>query len=182
MPFDSFKHHRRSIRIKDYDYTQAGMYFVTIVTHNREHLFGEIQDGEMHLSQLGRITNGSWARIAQNSPRVQLDEFIIMPNHVHGILVIGDDPSDAVSRGETREQFGKPVAGSLPSIVRSFKSVVTRLINDKRRTQGAPVWQRNYYEHIIRNQDELERVRAYIAGNPACWTTDQENPQNAKRI
>ena len=110
---------------------------------------------------------------------MRLDEFVVMPNHVHGILVIADNRRGTACRAPTTvERFGRPVTGSLPTIVRSFKSVSTKRINKVRNTPGIPVWQRNYYEHVIRSEKELDRIRQYIAHNPASWTEDAERPPN----
>jgi REP element-mobilizing transposase RayT len=115
-------------------------------------------------------------------PGVWLDEFVVMPNHIHGILVITDERRGTTAgRGTTPScpyvgEFGKSIAGSLPTIVRSFKSAVTKRINETRGTPGAPVWQRNYYERIIRNDREFDAIRQYIRNNPTCWAEDAENP------
>jgi REP element-mobilizing transposase RayT len=189
------KHHRRSIRLRGYDYTQAGAYFVTIVTHGREPVFGDVADGEMELSAYGRVAATMWQRIPRHFPRVQLDEWVVMPNHVHGIIVIvgrGDAfsvrPSDDLSfaHGELAIAFKAPdgecvaptgpPSGSLGAIVGNFKSVMTRRVNHMRKTPGIPLWQRNYYERIIRNERELNRIRQYICDNPARWFDDAENP------
>jgi putative transposase len=159
--------HRRSIRLPGWDYTGDGAYFVTIVTYQRETLFGAVVDGEMVLSEFGRVVAEEWERTAVVRPYVRLDEFVVMPNHIHGILVITD---------ERRGEFGKPIAGSLPTIVRSFKSAVTKRANELRGTPGDPIWQRNYYEHIVRNERELNAIRQYIHDNPAHWSEDAENP------
>jgi REP element-mobilizing transposase RayT len=174
--------HRRSIRLRNYDYSQAGAYYVTICTRDRECLFGEIVDGEMRLNEMGQIITGCWDESPNHFPNVKLDAFVVMPNHVHGIIVIVET-SDSGSVGARhavplQRSFGQPISGSLPTIIRSFKSAVTRRINEMRDTPGMPVWQRNYYEHVIRNNRELDRVRRYIAGNPARWTEDSENPAN----
>ncbi len=198
MKYNPDYHHRRSIRLKGYDYRQAGAYFVTICTQDRECLFGEIVDGEMRLNELGQIVREEWFITAALRPYVRLaeDEFVVMPNHIHGIIWIVDD--DAVGARRRRaptvhraptvrraptatEQFGQPVAGSLPTIIRAFKSCTTRRINEMRRTPGASVWQRNYYEHIIRSEDSLNRIRQYILENPARWSMDRENPNATPR-
>lgn len=216
------RHHRRSIRLPRYDYTRPGAYVITIVAHERECLFGEILNGEMVLKPAGRIVEREWTRLAKRFPDVDLDAMVVMPNHVHGIiLMVGEGEevgslgaggtaektklpesnshrqelmmpdseshrraptgesitpeSGSRSRAPAHERFGKPVAGSLPTIVRSFKSAVTLEINRLRNTPGAPVWQRNYYEHVIRNEAEWDRFRRYIQNNPAQWAQDREN-------
>ena len=175
--------HRRSIRLQGYDYSRPGAYFITICTHNRECLFGTIVDGDMVLNQFGRIVSEEWVKTGQIRDEIQLDQWVIMPNHFHGIVWIrrGDDTivdcRGTARRAPTVEQFGKPVAGSLPTIVRAFKSAVTKQINQLRDTPGMKLWQRNYWEHIIHNDDELNRIRQYIMDNPARWEMDRDNPE-----
>ncbi|MEJ5342476.1 MAG: transposase [Thermogutta sp.] len=198
MRFDPERHHRRSIRLRGYDYTQPGAYFVTVCTQGRASLFGEVADGEMRLNEVGRIVQRCWEAIPEHFPHIELGAFVVMPNHVHGILVITGAPHDLVGSRHAvplqndvpppnnalisnnavplQERLGKPVAGSIPTIVRSFKSAVTREVNALRGTPGAPVWQRNYYEHIIWNEESLQRIREYIWTNPLGWHLDRENP------
>lgn len=170
------KHYRRSIRLKGHDYSWEGTYFVTICTHNRECLFGDLLDGRTQLNEYGVIAKNEWLKTPQMRNNVIIDEFIVMPNHLHGIIIITGDGGGTVHRAPTVEQFGKPVSGSLPTIIRSFKSTVTNQINLLRNTPGTPVWQRNYYEHIIRNEDELHHIQEYIINNPFQWQFDRENP------
>lgn len=179
--YDPAKHHRRSIRLKGYDYTQAGAYFVTIVTRERELLFGEVINGEMRLNAHGRVVESEWLRTAEVRPNVELDAFVVMPNHLHGILIIRNDAQSRV--GASRHVGASqrlaptgPVAGSLGAIMAQFKSICTKRINRTRHTPGAPVWQRNYYERIVRNERELNAIRQYIRHNPARWADDMENP------
>jgi len=180
MRYDPEKHHRRSIRLKGYEYTRAGAYFVTICTKDRACLFGDVSDGVTRLNQMGHIVRQCWLAIPDHFPHVLLDEFVVMPNHVHGIIVImathivGARHAVPLQFGK-QEQFAKPVPGSIPTIVRSFKSAATKRINEHRGTPGAPVWQHNYYEHIIRNDGSLHRIREYIATNPLRWHLDREN-------
>nr|BAL58065.1 hypothetical conserved protein [uncultured Chloroflexota bacterium] len=189
-PYDPARHHRRSIRLKGYDYTQPGAYFITIVTHERAHLFGAVVDGVMRLNAWGEIVREEWFKTAQIRPYVRLydEEFVVMPNHVHGIIWIVDDDVGARRRRcrgtappcpdpDHVEQFGKPVPGSIPTIVRAFKSAVTHRINALQNTPGAPVWQRNYYEHIIRDERALHAIRQYIIENPLRWHLDTHNPE-----
>ena len=150
--FDPEKHHRRSIRLGGYDYSQAGAYFVTVCTRNRECLFGEIIDGEMRLNDAGRMVDSEWLNTPRIRPQVELDGYIVMPNHVHGIICVVDDGRGTARRAPTVERFGCPVPGSLPTIVRAFKSAATKQINTLRGTPGTPVWQRNYYEYVIRRR------------------------------
>ncbi|MBC7263399.1 MAG: transposase [Chloroflexi bacterium] len=176
--YDPQKHHRRSIRLKGYDYTQPGAYFITLVAHQHEMLFGEVVDGEMILSEYGRIVAEEWERTALVRPYVQLDEFVVMPNHIHGIVWIVDDAVGATRRVAPTAN-GYPtglVSKSLGAIVAQFKSIVTKRIAKTRGAPGTPVWQRNYWEHIIRNEAALDRIREYILTNPLRWVLDRENP------
>jgi REP element-mobilizing transposase RayT len=169
--------------LREYDYSQTGAYFITICTHERICLFGDIMNGEMRLNDAGWIVQQCWDQIPEHSPHVELGEFIVMPNHVHGIIVIAETPNVGARHAvPLPEKFCKPVPGSIPTIVRSFKSAVTKRINELRNTPGAPVWQRNYYEHIIRNEESLNRIRKYIANNPTQWELDRENPVGAKNF
>ena len=172
MKYDPKKHHRRSIRLKGYDYCQVGAYFVTIVTQDRVCLFGAVVDGEMRLNDAGRMVAQCWQQIPAHFPHVELDEFVMMPNHVHGIIIV----VGARHAVPLPERFGKPVSGSLPTIIRSFKSAATKRINELRGTTGTRVWQRNYYEHIIRDEQSWDRIREYIVNNPLQWELDRLNP------
>jgi REP element-mobilizing transposase RayT len=170
--------------LQGYDYAQAGAYFVTICTQARVCLFGEVTDGVICVNDVGGIVHEEWLRTASLRPRVTLDAFIVMPNHVHGIIVLGGRgtlqraPTDqhAPTDGATVERFGRPTSNSLPTIVRLFKAATTKRINEWRGTPSAPVWQRSFYEHIIRNEAALNRIRQYILDNPARWMFDRENP------
>ena len=173
---------RRSVRLKDYDYAGAGAYFVTICTQSHALLFGAIVGEEMRLSPAGEIVRDEWARTADVRPDVELDAFVVMPNHLHGIIVITGHPSPTVGATrrvaptENRGTARGPVPGSVGAMVGQFKSVATRRI---RQCLGAPsltVWQRNYYEHVIRDEESLNLIRQYIADNPAGWALDRENP------
>ena len=186
MPYDPKRHHRRSIRLKGYDYTRPGVYFITICTHNREPLFGRVVDGDMVLNALGEIVREEWFRTARVQPYVELfpDEFVVMPNHVHGIVWIMETrdhtpPVGATGRSPLRIPPAHPrgpAPHSLGSFIAGFKSAVTRHINEMRGTPGARVWQRNYYEHIIRDNRALNAIRCYIAENPLRWRLDRYNP------
>ena len=178
MNDDRQRHHRRSIRLKGYDYAQAGAYFITVVTCDRECLFGDVAESEMRLNDYGSIVQDEWTKSAVLRPRVMLDAFVVMPNHIHGIIALADDDGrGTLQRAPTIERFGKPTSDSIPTILRLFKSATTKRINEMRDTPGMPVWQRNYYEHIIRNESSLDRIRQYISDNPARWAIDRENPQ-----
>ncbi len=188
MSYDPDKHHRRSIRLKGQDYAEPGTYFVTVCTHERACLFGHVVNGEMHLNDAGEIARRCWEDIPHHFPLVELDVFVIMPNHVHGIIVIrckGEASDfDGSSNTQIRVADASPLRprpngtepGSLPAIVQNFKSVSTRKINVARGAPGSPVWLRNYYEHIVRNEAELMAIRDYIVGNPSRWDDDEHNP------
>jgi REP element-mobilizing transposase RayT len=192
MEYDAAKHHRRSIRLSGYDYRSPGAYFVTLCIQGGECLLGEVVDGEMRLSEWGEIASHYWMRIPDHVNHVQLDAWVVMPNHLHGIIVIvsGGEASPGRSAsaydptpGGARPQ-GKDIArdasplqpGSLGAIVGNYKSVSTRRINRVRGTPGIRFWQRNYWEHIIRNEQSLNRIRQYIQSNPARWGEDQLHP------
>lgn len=175
MPKYDPEKHRRSIRVKGYDYSTPGLCFITICTQNHKCIFGKVsKEGEMRLNRLGRIAEKCWYGLQDHFPNVQLDEFEVTPNHIHGILFITG--KGTACRAPTTERFGKPISKALPTIVRSFKSAATKHINDFHDTAGAKVWQRNYYEHIIRNEKKLKSIRESIANNPINWISDPENP------
>jgi len=173
-------HNRKSIRLNGHDYSTPGAYFITVVTKDRICLFGNIENGEMHLSALGMIVREEWFKTAILRPYVHLfeEEFVIMPNHVHGIIWLIDDELVGVRRRRTptEEQYGKPVVGSIPTILRAFKSSVTYRAG--RELYITKIWQRNYYEHIIRDQNDLENIANYIQSNPYNWENDAENQTN----
>jgi REP element-mobilizing transposase RayT len=135
-------------------------------------LFGKIKNDKMILNDIGKIVDKEWKRTAQLRQNIVLDEYIVMPNHIHGIIALNDkhDGRGTMHRAPTYEQFGKPVPGSIPTIMRAFKSAVTKNINKIRNTCGRPIWQRNYWEHVIRDANDLNRIRAYIKNNPSKWT------------
>lgn len=172
-------HHRRSLRLNGYDYAQAGAYFVTICTQNRACLFGEVVDGKMRLNVFGEIAREEWFRTGQIRPNVELDAFVIMPNHIHGIIVIRGNVGATRRVAPTKHPAG-PVSGSIGAIVGQFKSITAKRINELRGTPRVPVWQRNYHERIIRDEPALARIREYIANNPRQWTLDRLNPRHAE--
>jgi putative transposase len=170
-------HRRRSIRLRDYDYALAGTYFITLVTKDRRCLFGDIVDGEMRLNDCGQTVQDEWEKSAQIRKEIELDAFVVMPNHVHAIFVITDRSGRATGRSPL--QSGPP-RRSLGAFVSGFKSVITKRVNEFRGTPHTPVWQRNYFEHAIRNEDSLNRIRQYILDNPMRWEFDRENPATLK--
>jgi REP element-mobilizing transposase RayT len=156
--------YRRSLRLPDYDYASAGAYFVTICTLNRICLFGDVNDGAMRMNRFGEIVETCWRDLPNHYPHAKLDSFIIMPNHVHGIIVL--KPSADLSKKRN----------ALSEIVRAFKGFSTRRINTLRNGSDRPLWQRGYYEHVVRNEISLAKIREYIVGNPAQWLTDDNHP------
>jgi REP-associated tyrosine transposase len=171
--FDPQKHHRRSIRLQGYDYSQAGAYYVTIVTYQRDCLFGEIMNEGTVSSDFGKIADECWQAIPDHFPNVDLGAYVVMPNHVHGIIIIR---RGTIYRAPTVEQFGRPTQGSLPTIIRTYKAAVTRCIARKHNATG--IWQRNYYEHIIRDEKDLKNKTDYIEANPSLWDEDDNNLRN----
>ncbi len=195
-------HHRRSIRLKGYDYSQAGLYFITICCYNRKHLFGSIVDGQMILNVFGQVAYKEWLKTPELRPNVELGEFVIMPNHLHGIIKLSptDDtiplsntskgdiiplsntskgdtiPLNNTSKGELHSphtppsQFRSP-SNTIGAIVRGYKSAVTKQLNSME--IGCVVWQRNYYENIIRSEESYLNISNYILKNPAKWKEDQ---------
>jgi putative transposase len=164
------KHRRKAIRLQGYDYSQPGEYFVTICTKDREHVFGRIEEGRLHVNGFGEIVALCWKDLPNHYPCVLTDEFVVMPNHVHGIIVI-TEPNPVGEGSEPSPTKRYP----LSEIVRSFKTFSARRINVCRGTPGLSVWQRNYYEHIIRDERSLERIRQYIVTNPDRWSADENN-------
>lgn len=177
MTYNPDLHHRQSIRLKDYDYSSAGAYFVTIYTHGRECLFGEIIDGGMQVNDAGRMAEKVWLELPGRFPDVVLDAFVVMPNHFHGILFIVGAPLAAPCLELAHENKGTASGTpTLGKIMRAFKSISGIEVNRILDRQERPLWQRNYYERIIRNGDELSSIREYIMFNPSKWAEDEENP------
>jgi len=179
MKYDPYKHHRRSIRLKGYDYSQPGWYFITICTNNREMLFGKIIGGKMELNAGGNIVKKYWRDIPNHYPDVALDEYVIMPNHVHGIINIGENDNNDRMENVRAKDFSPlqknnklhSPSKTIGSIIRGFKIGVTKWF--RKNTDVYNVWQRNYYERIIRNELELNRIRKYIMENPLKWYDDK---------
>jgi REP element-mobilizing transposase RayT len=224
-------HQRRSLRLKEYDYSSGGAYFITICTKDRKCLFGEIKDNQMVLNEFGEIAKHFWLEMPHHFPNVELDEFVLMPNHIHGIIIIHDqdarmsnnpagknenspktnDGKNIETNNNSNEINDKKIVGAIhelplqmsmnelspqspnnelpthdnkiqrrkmivPKIVGFFKMNTAKKINQILNTMGQPVWQRNYYEHIIRNEKSLHQIRQYITNNPSQWNLDTENP------
>ena len=170
-----YAHDRRSLRLKGFDYAQARAYFITVCTQNRESAFGCVDDGDMRLNDAGRMVRSVWEGLPDRFPGMELDDFVVMPNHVHGIAVF-------VGAGLAlpEENGAASSAPTLGDVVRAFKSLSAIHVNRLLRRSG-PLWQRNYYEHVIRNERELDRIREYIATNPLKWALDRDNPQRTGR-
>jgi len=180
MPFDPDRHHRRSMRLKGYDYSQTGAYFITICTANRELFF---DDAVLH-----QIAEECWLAIPEFNPGVELDEWVVMPNHSHGIVVLEgvgafyETPLQNIpTTRDTSNRFSviSPQRGTLGLVIRKFKSAVTGKCRAMNRFDFA--WQSNYYDHIVRNERELNAIRQYIANNPANWNLDRDNCANSER-
>jgi REP element-mobilizing transposase RayT len=215
MMRETVRGHRRSIRLKGYDYSAAGVYFVTICTQDRACVFGTIADGVMQVNAVGQIVQDELARTPIIRPEMQIDASVVMPNHVHFVVHIvgayGDTPNAGAyidtpvrgphgdtpngrARGDDRAYIDTPVQAAsgnpqaqgarafrspsrtIGAMVRGFKSATTTRINALRGTPGVPVWQRNYYEQIVRDDESLQRVQAYVQANPARWLADRDNP------
>ncbi len=203
---------RRSLRLPDYDYSRPGAYFVTMVTFQREHLFGEIKDGEMHKNVAGKIVWEIWQSLPSRYPNISLDEAVVMPNHFHGIVVIEENPVDEAGEAAIHElpppwdelpppwdEFPPPwdelpppwdelpkqpdkesyrLARRkmlLPLVMGYFKMNSAKRINILLNSSGVPIWQRNYYERIVRNGPAYNSIRQYIRSNPTSWNKDKEN-------
>ena len=171
-------HNRRSIRLKGYDYSQAGLYFITICCSNHVCLFGEVVNGEMVLNEYGTIACNEWLNTPNIRKNVELDVFVIMPNHIHGIIILNGrgelhSPHNVITDNKWGE-CDSPLRGpsnNIGAIVRGYKSSVTKQLNLL--NFGCTVWQRNYHEHIIRNQKSYKTIAEYIVNNPSKWNNDK---------
>ena len=185
---------RRSTRLREYDYSQCGIYFVTICAYQRECLFGNIVEGIMELNDRGRIVAKSWEWLFTQYEYLEMDSWVIMPNHFHGILTIRDNtPVRAVRdiwaihesplRDECHMRRPPPRKHKpLGRLIGAFKTVSTKEINLLRHTPGMPVWQRNYHDHVIRAERSLDLIREYIIHNPARWELDRNHPRNINKL
>ena len=153
------------MRLPDYDYASAGAYFITICTRDKALSFADLKVAE--------VVEWAWRALPAHFPRAMTDAFVVMPNHIHGVIWILDNRQGMEARVGPRNRLA---AGSLGVIVRSFRSAVTKRVNELRGIPGEPVWQRNYYERIVRNDDELNHIREYIQLNPQKWNLDRDNP------
>lgn len=187
----SFSSHplRQSTRLHGFDYSQPGAYFITICIRKHKSLLGNVSNGVMVLNSVGEIVQSCLTEIPAYFPNTELSAYIIMPNHVHGIIPVNSPvgarhavPECAKKLLPNIESFGEPVKSSLPTIVRSFKSAVTRSVNISRGNRQSSFWQRGYYEHVIRNEEELIQIGEYILGNPLKWEEDRENTYAMKKL
>ena len=170
------QHNRKSIRLKGYDYSSPGEYFVTVCTYNHGCLFGNIIDENMRLSEIGRIAEQCWKELPAKFINVILDEYIIMPNHIHGIIII-NECRDLINQIPTKNfPLMQNPKITLGKILRNFKARTSKCIHDSGYTEFQ--WQSRFYEHIIRNDKELNNIRDYIINNPIKWSFDIEYPDN----
>ena len=163
---------RKGLRYGSFDYSSPGAYFVTICTHEKSCIFGRIVGGEMFLNDLGRVAEEAWRQVPVHFPEMRSDAWVVMPNHVHGIVFIAGRNTQEIESGSRQIQ----VPRALGAIVGGYKSSVTRRIRRMRPGFGTPVWQRGYYDRIVRDEDELNAIREYIADNPRLWGEDPNNP------
>jgi REP element-mobilizing transposase RayT len=190
------RHHRRSIRLKGFDYSHPGYYFVTICTKDRECLLAEISDSKIYLNEIGKMSDRIWHEIPEHFPNAAVDQFIVMPNHLHGIIQIlekNQNKDTAKERGLMNQAptlqrssdcdfnsvqwiMMKNQALGLGKIIRFFKARSALEIRNKKSISF--YWQRNYFEHIVRDKSELFRIRNYIRENPVNWSMDEDNPLN----
>lgn len=189
MRYDPEKHHRRSIRLQGYDDRQPGAYFVTICTQGRACLFGDVIGGRMQVNDAGHMVQTVWEEIPIHYPGVLVDAFVVMPNHIHGIVILAGAgpracPDTAQPRATGQPRGVAPPGLSLPDVVHRFKTLTAKRYADGVKSRGwtpfhGRLWQRNYYEHLIRTEHALDRIRRYIALNPLHWQLDRENPDRA---
>ena len=185
MIHEPVQRRRRSLRLNGYDYAQAGAYFITICTQDRACLFGQVIDGAMRLNDAGELATGLWQDMPVRFAGLDIDAFVVMPNHIHGILVLSDSAVTVVAPlvgARDKDRAATRAAPTIGDIVAAFKSSFTveyirGAKNGRWPVFNRRVWQRNYYEHIIRDEPELTRVRRYIEENPLRWEFDQENPR-----
>ncbi len=173
MPFNPDVHHRRSIRLPNYDYSIEGAYFVTICSFQKGCIFGEIQNEEVLLNSFGKTLEEEWYRVPLIRPEITLDKFVVMPNHVHGIRWI-NEAATSVGIGRTSRAPLQRKPRSLSSCMAQFKATVTYRIRAMA-PEHTNVWQRNYYERVIRSERELDDIRRYIIENPIKWEMDEHH-------
>jgi REP element-mobilizing transposase RayT len=179
MKYDSDIHPKKSLRLKEYDYSRPGAYFITICTYEKECIFGKVENERMLLNQSGKIVLEFWNKLPGRYATIELDSFVIMPNHVHGIIkiinTVGEIHELPLQTANTNQKT-KRRRMLIPKVVGYFKMNSSKRINTIRNSTDIPVWQRNYYEHIIRNENKLNKIREYIHNNPLKWHLDRDNP------
>ena len=164
---------KSSPRLRGYEYSLPGGYFVTICTYKRVNSFGEVLDREMLLNRAGEIAQSAWRDLPNHYVNIQLDHYVVMPNHLHGIIFIKEtDRRDRFLNLSLQKQHG------LSEIVRGYKTWSARKMNQAMKSTGSPVWQRSFHDRVIRDEEELNRIREYIEANPLNWERDEENPKN----
>jgi len=187
VKFDPDIHQRRSIRLRGHDYSTAGYYFVTICVQGRKCLLGEIANGEVVLNDAGMVVENIWMELPSKYPGIRIDTHIIMPNHFHGIIILQSPVGAPLAAPSYRQGriTNQGAASSTPTdnktlgdVIRAFKSISAIGVNKIVGRSGQPLWRRNYYERIIRNEEELHQTRQYVRDNPIQWRTDDENPIN----
>jgi len=176
MPYDPQIHHRRSTRLRDWDYSWPWWYYVTICTQDRVCELGQVKEDRVILNHFGRIAEETWRWLANHHDYAQLDDFVIMPNHLHGIIIMNEPRRGGSRTAPTEDTQTKP----LGRLIGAFKTVSTKRINEMKKTPGTIFWQRSFHDHIIRNDADLHRIRTYIVNNPLQWAIDEENPENRK--
>lgn len=178
MPYNPLIHNRNSIRLQGFDYSSEGAYFLTICTHQKQMLFGKIIYGQMNLNQFGLIVRDEWEKSAIIRAEIEMGEYVIMPNHMHAIVIIRrgvrpNAPTTPNDKTNGQNNFSGLQSKTIGSLISGFKSTVTKQINLIRNSPGEPVWQRNYWDHIIRNDESFDRIVDYINTNPTNWDQDQ---------
>jgi REP element-mobilizing transposase RayT len=173
--------HRRSVRLRGYDYSRSGAYFVTLCVQNGVCLFGEIADGEMILNPLGKLASEEWLKSAVIRPGIQLDEFVVMPNHFHGIVALPSQGTNAIRQEAHCCAPLQRRPRSLGSLIAEFKGITTKCVNEIHQAPGTRIWQRNFHDRVIRDDGALIRIRNYIISNPVNWLKDEYHPLNLEK-
>lgn len=171
-----------TLRLPNYDYTTPGAYFVTLTTSPRRQVFGSIENERMVFNRYGQIADACTRAIGDHFPHADVDEHVVMPDHLHAIILLLTEPRPGVrarhalhEQGAKLGRFGRPLPGSLPTIVGSLKSAITRRVNQARGTPGARLWKPNYNEHVIRDDESLDSIRQYIQNNPLRWSLERQS-------
>jgi REP element-mobilizing transposase RayT len=171
---DNYRYHL-ALRLKGYNYITPGIYFVTICTYNRNKVLAKIEKSKSILSKIGEIAEDCWKDIPGHFPYVSLMDYIFMPNHLHGLICLNENGTIYRASTGGKESFGQPLKGSIPTIIRTYKAAVTRIINRNIIKPSTPIWQPGYYEHVIRNEEELRYTINYTKLNPANWEIERND-------